>query len=49
MTRVKGIAMIIIGSMFWGGSGPMMEWILGVTDISVPFLLTIRLTLLQCF
>ncbi len=45
MLRVKGIAMIIIGSMLWGLTGPIMEWILGVTNISVPFLLTVRLTL----
>lgn len=45
MLRAKGIAMIIVGSMLWGLTGPIMEWILGVTDISVPFLLTVRLTL----
>lgn len=37
--------MILIGSVLWGGTGPMMEWILGMTEISVPFLLMIRLTL----
>lgn len=37
--------MIIFGSMLWGLTGPMMEWILRETDVSVPFLLTIRLTL----
>lgn len=45
MLRAKGIAMIMIGSMLWGLTGPIMEWILGETDISVPFLLTIRLVL----
>lgn len=44
MQRLKGILMIVIGSMLWGATGPLMEWLLNETPISVPFLLTIRLT-----
>lgn len=44
MSRLKGIILIIVGSILWGLSGPMMEWVFGVTKMSVPFLLTIRLT-----
>lgn len=43
MSRLKGIILIIVGSILWGLSGPMMEWVFGVTNMSVPFLLTIRL------
>lgn len=43
--RVKGIAMIISGSILWGATGPMMEWVLSSTSISVSFMLTIRLVL----
>lgn len=43
MERVKGIAMITVGSMLWGATGPMMEWFLGNTSIPVPFFITIRL------
>lgn len=43
MERIKGLAMIIIGASLWGLSGPMMEWTLGHSGMSVPFLLTIRL------
>ncbi|WP_144510233.1 DMT family transporter [Bacillus sp. FJAT-22090] len=43
MERWKGIALIIFGSMLWGATGPMMEWILKNSDLSVPFFLTIRL------
>ncbi len=35
--------MIIIGSVLWGITGPIIEWILVHTNISVSFLLTIRL------
>ena len=44
MQRLKGILMIVIGSMLWGATGPLMEWLLNETPLSVPFLLTIRLT-----
>ncbi len=45
MDRVKGLVMIISGGIFWGATGPMMEWLLSTTDISVSFMLTIRLLL----
>lgn len=45
MSRLKGILMIIFGSMLWGTTGPLMEWILEQLNMSVPFLLTIRLIL----
>lgn len=51
--RLKGIAMIIIGSILWGATGPMMEWILSSSEITVTFMLTIRLlvagSLILCF
>lgn len=37
--------MIIIGSMLWGATGPMMEWVLSSSHMSVSFMLTIRLLL----
>ncbi len=37
MSRLKGIILIIVGSILWGLSGPMMEWVFGVTNMSVPF------------
>ena len=43
MNRLKGILMIIIGSMFWGATGPMMEWLLSETGISASFMLAVRL------
>lgn len=45
MGRLKGLAMIISGGVFWGATGPMMEWLLGRTEMSVSFMLTIRLLL----
>ena len=45
MNRIKGIAMIVSGAMFWGATGPMMEWLLRNTEMSVSFMLTIRLLL----
>lgn len=45
MLRLKGIIMIITGGALWGTTGPLLEWILETKNISVPFLLTIRLTL----
>lgn len=44
MKRLKGISMILIGAMLWGATGPLMEWTMEIYGISVPFLLTIRLT-----
>lgn len=43
--RFKGIMMIISGAMLWGATGPLMEWILSSSEISVSFLITIRLVL----
>ncbi|MBQ0138104.1 MAG: EamA family transporter [Kurthia sp.] len=43
--RAKGIIMIISGAMLWGATGPMMEWVLSSTSISVSFMLTVRLVL----
>lgn len=43
MNRWKGITLIIVGSMLWGATGPMMEWILNTSGLSVSFFLTIRL------
>ncbi|MGG0645097.1 DMT family transporter [Sporosarcina gallistercoris] len=43
MERVKGLAMIIVGASLWGLSGPMMEWTLEHSSMSVSFLLTVRL------
>ena len=45
MERWKGILLIIVGAMLWGASGPMMEWVLSNSGLSVPFFLTIRLTI----
>ncbi|WP_053366579.1 DMT family transporter [Bacillus sp. FJAT-27245] len=41
--RAKGLAMIVIGAMLWGTTGPIMEWILSETKITVSFMLTIRM------
>jgi drug/metabolite transporter (DMT)-like permease len=35
--------MIISGAMLWGASGPMMEWILNNSEMSIAFMLIIRL------
>lgn len=43
MFRLKGIMMIVIGSMLWGTTGSLTEWVLENTDLTVPFLLTVRL------
>ena len=43
MERLKGIAMIIAGATLWGATGPMMEWLLDNTEMTVSFMLTIRL------
>lgn len=45
MLRLKGIVMIIIGSMLWGATGPMMEWILNNSEMSVSMMLILRLTI----
>lgn len=43
MERVKGIIFIILGGLLWGTTGPLLEWMLHETNISVAFLLTVRL------
>ena len=45
MKRFKGIAMIIAGAMLWGATGPMMEWLLDNTELTVSFMLIVRLLL----
>ncbi|WP_286924090.1 MULTISPECIES: DMT family transporter [Lysinibacillus] len=44
MERLKGIIFIVTGSMLWGATGPLMEWLLSHTPLTVTFMLTIRLT-----
>lgn len=43
MERLKGIIMIISGAMLWGATGPMMEWLLFNSDMTVSYMLTVRL------
>lgn len=43
MNRWKGILMITIGSIFWGATGPMMEWMLHHTKMTPEFMLSVRL------
>lgn len=49
MTRLKGIIMIILGATLWGATGPMMEWLLRNSEMSVSFMLTFRLLLAGAF
>lgn len=49
VNRWKGIILIIIGATLWGASGPMMEWLLKNSNMTVPFFLTIRLTIAGVF
>jgi drug/metabolite transporter (DMT)-like permease len=49
MSRLKGIAMIVSGATLWGATGPMMEWILLNSEMSVSFMLTVRLLLAGAF
>ena len=49
MYRVKGIVMIIIGSMLWGETGPMMEWLLEHTPMTAEFMLAVRLMIAGVF
>ncbi|QDQ00340.1 DMT family transporter [Lysinibacillus fusiformis] len=44
MERLKGLIFIISGSMLWGATGPLMEWLLNHTPLTVSFMLTIRLS-----
>jgi len=43
MERAKGIFLIISGAILWGATGPIMEWILTNSKLSVSFMLTLRL------
>lgn len=43
--RLKGIVMIVSGAMLWGATGPLMEWVLSNSELTVPFMLTVRLVL----
>ena len=43
MDRLKGIFLIVTGALFWGATGPMMEWLLHNTTISASFMLSVRL------
>ncbi|MCZ2260321.1 DMT family transporter [Sporosarcina sp. G11-34] len=49
MNRLKGLIMIITGATLWGTTGPMMEWLLETTEMSVSFMLTIRLMVAGAF
>ena len=41
--------MIIVGSMLWGATGPMMEWLLEQTRMTAEFMLSLRLILAGVF
>ncbi|MEK3935992.1 DMT family transporter [Sporosarcina sp. FSL W7-1349] len=43
MERFKGIAMIIIGAVLWGATGPMMEWLLTESAMTRSFLIIVRM------
>ncbi|TSI05984.1 DMT family transporter [Lysinibacillus sp. BW-2-10] len=43
MEKIKGIFLIVMGAMLWGATGPLMEFILENTGMTVSFMLTIRL------
>lgn len=43
--RLRGIILIISGAMLWGATGPLMEWVLSNSELTVPFMLTVRLVL----
>lgn len=45
MERLKGVILIVVGGILWGTTGPLLEWILEDSGLSVPFILTIRLIL----
>jgi len=49
MERLKGILFIISGAMLWGKTGPLMEWLLNHTALTVSFMLTIRLSVAGIF
>ena len=41
--------MITIGAMFWGMTGPMIEWMLKETALTAPFMLAVRLVIAGIF
>lgn len=43
MQRLKGILLIVVGAALWGATGPMMEWLLAETALTVSFILALRL------
>ncbi|MFC5542990.1 MAG: DMT family transporter [Bacilli bacterium] len=43
MKHIKGIMLIVTGAMMWGTTGPLTEWILKSSGMTVNFLLTVRL------
>ncbi|MFS0575978.1 DMT family transporter [Sporosarcina sp. 179-K 3D1 HS] len=43
MERFKGIAMIVIGAILWGATGPMMEWLLTEGAMTRSFLIITRM------
>lgn len=45
MERLKGIILIIVGSIFWGATGPMIEWLMDERGMHAEFLLAVRLIL----
>ena len=49
MDRIKGIALIVSGAVLWGATGPMMEWMLLHSEMTVSFMLTVRLLLAGSF
>jgi drug/metabolite transporter (DMT)-like permease len=49
MERLKGIIMIVIGATLWGATGPMMEWLLENSAMTVSLILIIRLLLAGTF
>lgn len=49
MERLKGIAMIVVGSILWGATGPMMEWLLAHTTMTAEFMLAVRLLIAGSF
>ncbi|EGA89958.1 drug/metabolite exporter family protein [Planococcus donghaensis MPA1U2] len=49
MERLKGVSMILIGAIMWGATGPLMEWVMNNYVVSVPFIITLRLTVAGTF
>lgn len=47
--RLRGIVMIITGSMLWGATGPMMEWLLDYSKMTAEFMLAVRLIIAGIF